>query len=75
MKFVAGLTCHLCGAMYPPEALWVCTDCLGPLEVSYDYAAVRGAMTRALILHASGPRLTLDTRPRPLFGPRTASGG
>ena len=49
MKFVAGLTCHLCGAKYPPEALWVCTECLGPLEVSYDYAAVRGVMTRELI--------------------------
>ena len=49
MKFVAGLTCHLCGATYPPEALWVCIDCLGPLEVSYDYAAIRGVMTRALI--------------------------
>jgi threonine synthase len=49
MKFVAGLTCHLCGATYPPEALWVCTDCLGPLEVSYDYAAVKAVMTRALI--------------------------
>jgi len=49
MKFVAGLTCHLCGATYPAEALWVCTDCLGPLEVSYDYNAVKGVMTRALI--------------------------
>jgi threonine synthase len=49
MKFVAGLTCHLCGATYPPEALWVCSECLGPLEVSYDYAALKGVMTRALI--------------------------
>jgi threonine synthase len=49
MKFVAGLTCHLCGATYPPKALWVCSDCLGPLEVTYDYAAVRSAMTRELI--------------------------
>ena len=49
MKFVAGLKCHLCGATYPPEALWVCTDCLGPLEVSYDYTAVKSVMTRALI--------------------------
>jgi threonine synthase len=49
MKFVAGLTCHLCGATYPPKALWVCTDCLGPLEVSYDYNAIKGVMTRALI--------------------------
>jgi threonine synthase len=57
MKFVAGLTCHLCGAKYPAEALWVCADCLGPLEVSYDYAAVRGTMTRALI----------ESRPRNLW--------
>jgi threonine synthase len=57
MKFVAGLTCHLCGAMYPPEALWVCTDCLGPLEVSYDYAAVKSVMTRELV----------ESRPRSLW--------
>jgi threonine synthase len=57
MKFVAGLTCHLCGAMYPPEALWVCTDCLGPLEVSYDYAAVKSVMSRELV----------ESRPRSLW--------
>ena len=57
MKFVAGLKCHLCGAMYPPEALWVCTDCLGPLEVAYDYTAVKSVMTRALI----------ESRPRSLW--------
>jgi threonine synthase len=49
MKFVAGLTCHLCGATYPAEASWVCAECLGPLEVSYDYAAIRGAISRAVI--------------------------
>jgi threonine synthase len=57
MKFVTGLTCHLCGATYPPEALWVCSECLGPLEVSYDYDAVKGVMTRALI----------ESRPRSLW--------
>jgi threonine synthase len=49
MRFVAGLTCHLCGATYPPEALWVCSDCLGPLEVSYDYAAIRAEISRSVI--------------------------
>ena len=49
MKFVAGLTCHLCGATYPPKASWVCTDCLGPLEVTYDYDAVRKVISRELI--------------------------
>jgi threonine synthase len=57
MKFVAGLTCHLCGATYPPEALWVCSACLGPLEVSYDYAAIRAVISRNLI----------ESRPRSLW--------
>ena len=49
MSFVAGLTCHLCGARYPAEALWVCSECLGPLEVTYDYPAIRSAVSRTLI--------------------------
>ena len=57
MKFVAGLTCHLCGETYPAEASWVCAACLGPLEVSYDYAAVRGVISRSLI----------ESRPRSLW--------
>ena len=57
MKFVTGLTCHLCGASYPPEALWVCSECLGPLEVTYDYPAVRGAISRSVI----------ESRPRSLW--------
>jgi threonine synthase len=54
---VAGLTCHLCGAKYPPKASWVCSDCLGPLEVSYDYEAVRKVLSRELI----------ESRPRSLW--------
>jgi threonine synthase len=57
MKFVAGLTCHLCRKTYPAEALWVCGDCLGPLEVSYNYDAVRAVMTRSLV----------ESRPRSLW--------
>jgi threonine synthase len=57
MKFVAGLTCHLCGATYPAEALWVCSECLGPLEVTYDYDAVRRSMSRAAV----------ESRPRSLW--------
>ena len=48
MKFVEGLTCHLCGKRYPPTASWVC-ECLGPLEVTYDYAAIRNVLSRELI--------------------------
>lgn len=49
MTFMTGLQCHLCGAKFPAEALWVCDQCLGPLEVVYDYDGVRGALTRELI--------------------------
>lgn len=49
MSFVTGLACHLCGKQYPAQALWVCSECLGPLRVTYDYDAMRGTVTRALI--------------------------
>ena len=57
MKFVAGLTCHECGASYEPEALWVCSGCLGPLEVTYRYDGIREAISRELI----------ESRPRSLW--------
>ena len=57
MKFVAGLTCHLCGATYPAEASWVCAECLGPLEVAYDYEAIRRTISRAVV----------ESRPRSLW--------
>jgi threonine synthase len=49
MSFVSGLACHLCGKTYPAQALWVCSECLGPLRVTYDYDAMRATFTRALI--------------------------
>jgi threonine synthase len=36
-----GLQCHVCKAAFPAEALYVCDQCLGPLEPVYDYAAIR----------------------------------
>jgi threonine synthase len=42
-----GLQCHLCGAMFPAEANYVCDKCLGPLEPVYDYAAA--GLTRDVI--------------------------
>ena len=38
MSHFTGLRCRMCGESYPAEALWVCSQCLGPLEVTYDYA-------------------------------------
>ena len=43
------LKCRECGKQYPKESLYVCDNCFGPLEVDYDYDAVKQALTRDLI--------------------------
>ena len=46
----AGLRCKECGHAYAPEARHVCEDvCFGPLEVVYDYDAIRARVSRASI--------------------------
>jgi len=37
---LTGLQCHLCKATFPAEAIYVCDQCLGPLEPAYDYGAI-----------------------------------
>src|SRR5579863_7876890 len=54
VDFVTGLRCRECARPYPAEALHVCDYCFGPLEVAYDYEALRASVTREQI--ASGPR-------------------
>lgn len=46
MGFVRGLKCRECGRGYPKEPLHVCEFCFGPLEVVYDYEAIKGSVTR-----------------------------
>ncbi len=43
------LRCHLCGTGFEPTAAWVCDRCLGPLEVTYDYAAIAPLVSREAI--------------------------
>jgi threonine synthase len=52
--FATGLRCRICGEGYPLEAIHACERCFGPLEVVYDYPAVRNAISRESI--AAGPR-------------------
>ena len=71
MTYVTGLQCHLCKTKFPARALWVCDKCLGPLEVIYDYDAVRRDMTRAKI-EARGKNLWRYRELLPIDGePRT----
>jgi threonine synthase len=53
MSFATGLQCRECGTTYPSEARYSCEFCFGPLEVAYDLAAAKGAVTRESI--ESGP--------------------
>ncbi len=54
MSYVIGLRCRECHRQYPQKGVHVCEVCFGPLEVEYDYAAMRGKVTRESI--AAGPR-------------------
>jgi threonine synthase len=53
MSFATNLRCRECHREYPLEARHVCDFCFGPVEVTYDYDAIRRNVTRASI--ASGP--------------------
>jgi threonine synthase len=54
MSWITELRCRECGAQYPIKPLHVCELCFGPLEVGYDYTAIRRAVSRETI--AARPR-------------------
>jgi len=37
---IEGLRCKECGTGYPLEAVYVCDQCFGPLEVTYDHSGL-----------------------------------
>jgi len=53
MSFAKNLRCRECGRVYPLEPVHVCEFCFGPLEVFYDYEAIKRVATRERI--ESGP--------------------
>ena len=53
MAYVLGLRCRECGREYAADPVYTCEWCFGPLEVAYDYDAIRKATTRESI--AAGP--------------------
>lgn len=54
MGYVLGLRCRECGAEYDKQPTHVCELCFGPLEVVYDYEAIKKRVSRASI--QAGPR-------------------
>lgn len=53
MAYERALQCRECGREYPLDPIFSCEFCFGPLEVAYDYEAIRGVITRERI--AAGP--------------------
>ena len=50
---VLGLRCRECGREFEVAPIYTCEWCFGPLEVSYDYDAIKASVSREKI--ASGP--------------------
>jgi threonine synthase len=48
---VEGLACRECGRRYPAEAIFVCENCFGPLEVQYTHDGLDGRSLRDRIMH------------------------
>ena len=53
MAYVTGLRCRECGHEYEIAPIYTCEWCFGPVEVVYDYEAIRASITREKI--AAGP--------------------
>jgi threonine synthase len=49
MNFVKGLECRECRQIYPQQPLHVCEACFGPLEIVYDYDAIKKCTSREKI--------------------------
>jgi threonine synthase len=70
MSYVKGLKCRECGRQYPKEPLYVCEFCFGPLEVDYDYSAIKKSLSRKTIL-SRAKNLWRYLELLPLDGPPT----
>ena len=53
MTHVQSLRCRECGREYEVAPIFTCEWCFGPLEVTYDYDAIRSSISRDKI--ATGP--------------------
>jgi len=53
-SFATALRCRECKREFPLDPIYVCDFCFGPLEVVYDYEAMRKAVSREQI--ERGPR-------------------
>lgn len=46
MSYLQGLRCQRCGHSLAPAPVHICPECLGPLELVYDFAAMKAELRR-----------------------------
>ncbi|MDI3498489.1 threonine synthase [Archaeoglobus sp.] len=44
--YLVALKCRICGTEYPPEPLYHCSLCFGPLEAVYDYEGIKESVSK-----------------------------
>ena len=49
MSYLKGLRCKECGTEYPADRSFVCIECLGPLEVQYDFDGIKANLNPEII--------------------------
>ena len=49
MSFATALRCRECAREYPIAPRHVCEFCFGPVEVTYDYEAIKKTISRERI--------------------------
>ncbi len=54
MSYIMGLKCRECGREYAEGPIYVCEFCFGPLEIAYDYEAIRRDISRERIAGRAG---------------------
>ena len=57
---IKGLKCRECDERYPVQPTHVCSFCFGPLEVEYDYDAIRETTSREKIAQGAGLAVALQ---------------
>jgi threonine synthase len=70
MSYVKGLSCRECGTAYPVSPRAICEECFGPLEVAYDYDALREGIDRDAVA-ARGRSMWRYRELLPIDGPGT----
>ena len=49
MTCLTGLKCKECGTRYPADRSFICLECFGPLEATYDYQKIQSELSPQIV--------------------------